>query len=104
NGDKFTVRTEGTDTVKDGRPQSSTGTWSFASGTGKIKGIQGKGTYKGKPDADGTMVSRLRANTRCRNNLSRVKSAEYAVWRKPSQRSGAVRVLCLERKIRGWWD
>ncbi|HMF91963.1 MAG TPA: hypothetical protein VKL40_15070 [Candidatus Angelobacter sp.] len=76
NGDKFTVRTEGTDTVKDGRPQSSTGTWSFASGTGKIKGIQGKGTYKGKPDADGTMVSRLRANTRCRNNLSRVKSTE----------------------------
>src|SRR5262249_2352946 len=55
-GDKFTVRPEGTDTLKDGKPQGSAGTWSFVSGTGKIKGIQGKGTYKGKPDAEGAMV------------------------------------------------
>src|SRR5262245_10338451 len=27
NGDKFTVRTEGTDTLKDGKPQGSAGTW-----------------------------------------------------------------------------
>lgn len=56
NGDKFTVRTDGTDVVKDGQPQSTAGTWSFVSGTGKIKSIQGKGTYKGKPDAAGAMV------------------------------------------------
>jgi hypothetical protein len=56
NGDKFTVRTDGTDAVKDGKPQSTAGIWTFASGTGKIRGIQGKGTFKGKPDADGSMI------------------------------------------------
>lgn len=56
NGDKMTVRTEGSDVLKDGQPQSTSGTWSFVSGTGKIKGIKGKGTFKGKPEADGSMV------------------------------------------------
>jgi hypothetical protein len=56
NGDKFVVSTKGMDTYKDGKPQSTEGTWSFASGTGKIKGITGKGTYKGKPDSDGNML------------------------------------------------
>src|SRR5512146_1544008 len=56
NGDKFTVRTQATDTLKDGQPQSTSGTWSFVSGTGKIKGIKGGGKFKGKPDAEGAMV------------------------------------------------
>lgn len=56
NGDKFVVRTQGTDTYKDGKPVSTEGMWSFVSGIGKLKGIKGKGTYKGKPDSDGTMV------------------------------------------------
>lgn len=56
NGDKFTVGTQGKDTYKDGKPESSQGTWSFTSGTGKLKGIIGKGTYKGKPDSEGNMV------------------------------------------------
>jgi hypothetical protein len=56
NGDKFTVRTDATDTMKDGKPESTSGTWSFASGTGKIKGIKGGGKFKGKPDAEGAMV------------------------------------------------
>jgi hypothetical protein len=56
NGDKFTVRTQGTDVLKDGQPQSTTGTWSFVSGTGKMKGIKGGGKFTGKPDADGSMV------------------------------------------------
>lgn len=56
NGDKFTVRTQGGDTYKDGNLQATQGTWSFTSGTGKLKGIQGKGTFKGKPDADGSVV------------------------------------------------
>ncbi len=56
NGDKFTVRTHATDAVKDGNVQSTTGTWTFASGTGKIKGIKGGGTFKGKPDAEGNMI------------------------------------------------
>lgn len=56
NGDKFTVYTDGTDTLKDGKPESTTGTWSFVSGTGKLRGIKGKGTFKGKPDAEGAMI------------------------------------------------
>ncbi len=55
-GDKFVVRTQGMDTYKDGKPQSTQGTWSFVSATGKLKGIVGKGSYKGKPDSDGNMV------------------------------------------------
>lgn len=55
-GDKFYVRYRGTDTVKDGAPQSSEGTWNFAGGSGKLKGIKGKGTYKGSPNPDGTMT------------------------------------------------
>ena len=35
---------------------SDAGTWSFTDGTGKLKGIQGKGTFKGSPNADGTMT------------------------------------------------
>ena len=58
NGDKFTVSTQGKDTYKDGIPGSgsSQGTWSFTNGTGKLKGITGKGTYNGKPDSQGNMV------------------------------------------------
>jgi hypothetical protein len=56
NGDKFTVQTSGKDVYKGGNLESSDGTWSFNSGTGKIKGIRGKGTFKGKPDPDGSVV------------------------------------------------
>ena len=56
NGDKFTVRTQEVDVLKDGNPQSASGTWKFVSGSGKMKGIKGGGKYTGKPDADGNMV------------------------------------------------
>ena len=58
NGDKFVARTDSKDAYKDGKPVSTEGTWSFVSGggSGKLKGISGKGTYKGKPDADGNMI------------------------------------------------
>jgi hypothetical protein len=60
NGDKIFVRFSGVDTMtKDGKPDTSTGTWSYTGGTGKFKGITGKGTYKGKPDASGNMVSEI---------------------------------------------
>lgn len=56
NSDKIFVRYSGTDTMtKDGKPESSEGTWSYTGGTGKLKGIKGKGTYKGKADANGNM-------------------------------------------------
>jgi hypothetical protein len=56
NGDKFHVRFQGSAAVKDGVPQSAEGKWSFVSGTGKLKGIKGGGTYKGKAGADGSMT------------------------------------------------
>ncbi|HXJ94931.1 MAG TPA: hypothetical protein VMT20_18980 [Terriglobia bacterium] len=46
NGDKVFARTSGTSTLtKDGIPDTGAGTWSFTGGTGKYKGITGKGTY-----------------------------------------------------------
>ena len=56
NGDAMHVRIQGKDAYKDEKLQTSDGTWSFVSGTGKLKGIKGKGTYKGKPDAAGNVV------------------------------------------------
>jgi len=55
NGDTTTVRYQGTSKVKDGKFVSGEGTWTYTSGTGKLKGIKGKGKYKGTPNADGTV-------------------------------------------------
>jgi len=55
-GDKYYTSTQGTTTVKEGVTQTTEGAWSYTGGTGKLKGIKGKGTYKGKADADGTMT------------------------------------------------
>ena len=52
-GDKWTCSFQGKTTSKDGKPVSDAGTWSFTEGTGKLKGIKGKGTFKGAPNADG---------------------------------------------------
>jgi hypothetical protein len=60
NGDRLFVRFSGTDTMtKEGKLESSSGTWSYTGGTGKMKGITGKGTYKGRADASGSMVSEI---------------------------------------------
>lgn len=53
NGDKFNVRFQGGGAMKDGVTQTDSGTWSFTSGTGKLKGLKGHGTYKGKGSAEG---------------------------------------------------
>lgn len=58
-GDKIYVRFQGVDTMKNGKPATSEGTWSYTGGTGKVKGIKGKGTYKGTPDASGNMVTEV---------------------------------------------
>lgn len=54
NGDKAFVRVNsGTSmTGKEGKPVSDEGTWSYTGGTGKFKGLKGKGTYKGKAAGD----------------------------------------------------
>ena len=46
NGDKAYVHYQGAGTMNDGAPVSGEGTWSFAGGTGKLKGLKGKGTNK----------------------------------------------------------
>jgi hypothetical protein len=54
-GDTTTVRYQGSSKMKDGKFVSGEGTWTYTSGTGKLKGIKGKGTYKGTPNSDGTV-------------------------------------------------
>src|SRR5262249_28597219 len=56
NGDKFYVRFQGTGTSKDGKPETAEGTWSYTGGTGSLKGLKGKGTYKGKANPDGSIT------------------------------------------------
>ncbi len=57
NGDKFFVSFHDSTTVKDGQPAVPIhGTWSYTGGTGKLKGITGKGTYTVTPNADGSAV------------------------------------------------
>lgn len=54
-GDKTVAHFHGTATMKDGKFVSGGGTWTYSSGTGKLRGIKGKGTFKGTPNADGTV-------------------------------------------------
>jgi hypothetical protein len=56
NGDKSFVRTQGSAVLKSGTIESADGTSSFTGGTGKLKGIKGKGTYKGTGAPDGTVT------------------------------------------------
>lgn len=56
NGDKFFVSFHDTAAVKNGKPGVGKGTWSYTGGTGKLKGITGKGTYTVTPNADGSSM------------------------------------------------
>lgn len=60
NGDKIFVRFTGIDTMtKDGKFDTTSGKWNYTGGTGKFKGISGTGTYQGKADADGNVVTEV---------------------------------------------
>jgi hypothetical protein len=52
-GDKYFVRFDGTTTFEKNAPVSGTCTWNFTGGTGKLKGLTGKGTCTAKFDATG---------------------------------------------------
>jgi hypothetical protein len=54
NGDKFTVHFQGTAKMNKDNTGSFEGKWTFMSGTGKLKGIKGGGTYNGMTAADGS--------------------------------------------------
>jgi len=55
-GDKYFVRFDGTTTYKGETPTTATCTWSFSGGTGKLRGLTGKGTCTGTYDATGAAV------------------------------------------------
>jgi hypothetical protein len=56
-GDKAFVSFRSSLPQKDGKTVGdSVGTWSYTGGTGKLKGIKGKGTYKVTPNDDGTVT------------------------------------------------
>ena len=59
NGDRCFVVAQGPGTLKEGVLQTLEGTWSYTGGTGKLKGLKGKGTYKGKAAPDGTSTSEI---------------------------------------------
>jgi hypothetical protein len=52
-GDKGFVSYWGKETLKDGALLASKGTWAYTGGTGKLKGIKGKGTFTCTPSGDG---------------------------------------------------
>jgi|SRR6478672_6592998 len=54
NGDKLTVAYQSKGTMNNNQFVSGTDTWTATSGTGKLKGITGKGTCKAKGNPDGT--------------------------------------------------
>lgn len=53
-GDKSFISYQGTAKMKDGNLESGRGTWGFTGGSGKLKGIKGKGTYTCAPSGDGS--------------------------------------------------
>ena len=53
-GEKATVSTQGTGTLKQGAPVTNEGKWQFTSGGGKLKGLKGQGTYKCKAAGEGS--------------------------------------------------
>jgi len=52
NGDKFYFRNQAASTMKDQKTGSGEATFTFTGGTGKLKGLKGKGTYKCTPEGD----------------------------------------------------
>jgi stalled ribosome alternative rescue factor ArfA len=54
NGDKMYDTYRGSSTLKDNAVETAEGAWSFTGGTGKLKGVKGKGSYKGKGAPDGS--------------------------------------------------
>ena len=53
-GDQYVVRIKGKTTMNGETPVSSECKWAFTSGTGKLKGVTGKGTCKGTFNKDGS--------------------------------------------------
>lgn len=59
NGDKAFVRWQATDTSTKEGTVTGDGIWSYTGGTGKLKGLKGKGTLKFSSAPDGTSESQI---------------------------------------------
>ena len=58
-GDKYFVRYQSSAVYKDGVLVTLGGTWKYTGGTGALKGLTGKGTYKGTGNADGSSMAEV---------------------------------------------
>jgi hypothetical protein len=58
-GDKYYVHFQGSGTMNPDHSGTGSGTWTFEGGTGKLKGLTGKGTYKVTGNADGTATEEI---------------------------------------------
>ncbi len=59
NGDKAFVSSSGTSTIAKDGSSISEGTWSYTGGTGKLRGLTGKGTFKSTGAADGSSTDHI---------------------------------------------
>ena len=59
NGDTYSVHFQGTGSVKADHSGDASGTWTFEGGSGKLKGLTGKGTYKSTYNSDGTGIAQV---------------------------------------------
>lgn len=59
NGDKAFVHWQATGTMAKEGTVTGDGIWSYAGGTGKLKGLKGKGTFKFSTAPDGTSESQI---------------------------------------------
>ncbi len=55
NGDRYFLQYEGTATMNGNVPEHLEGKWSFKGGSGRLKLLQGSGTYTARPTAAGGM-------------------------------------------------
>ena len=54
NGDAYYFRFDGQAQIREDLPDLLRGRWAFTGGTGELAGLQGKGSFKGIQDKDGT--------------------------------------------------
>jgi hypothetical protein len=61
-GDKYYVHFQGSGTINADHSGTVNGTWTFEGGTGKLKGLTGKGTYKATAKADGSSTAEIQGD------------------------------------------
>jgi hypothetical protein len=62
NGDRYFLSYEGTATMNGSIPEHLEGKWTFTGGSGRLKRLQGSGTYTAKPTPDGGLEFVIQGN------------------------------------------